>query len=48
MYCTNLNAPLGKVSHKMQFALNDLSGKWKLNIREIVSGRTASADITLK
>lgn len=47
-YCTNLNAPLGKVSHKMQFALNDLSGKWKLNIREIVSGRTASADITLK
>ena len=47
-YHANLNAPLGKASHKMQFALNDLSGKWKLNIREIVSGRTASAEITLK
>ncbi len=42
-YNANLNAPLGKARHKLQFALNDLPGEWKVRAREIVSGREAEA-----
>lgn len=46
-YNANLNAPLGKASHKLRFALNDLPGEWKICAREIVSGRTAETIIRI-
>ncbi len=44
-YNANLNAPLGKAVHKLQFALNDQPGDWKIRAREIVSGREAETTI---
>ena len=43
-YCANLLAPSGKATFRHTFALNDKSGEWTFEFREIVGGK----NITLK
>ena len=42
-YCANIVAPSGKTTFKHTFALNDKTGQWTFDFREIVGGKTVKA-----
>ncbi len=46
-YAVNLDAPRGRGSHRLSFALDDLPGEWQVEIRDVVTGATARTTITL-
>jgi len=47
-YGANLWAPEGRATSVIRFALNDPPGLWKIVCRDVVSGLSASAEITLQ
>jgi len=47
-YAANLFTENGKAEGVVRFALNDPKGRWRIRAREIVSGLTGEATVTLK
>lgn len=47
-YGANLAAPGGQSRHPLEFALNDVPGRWSVEVRDVVTGKTATQTIEVK
>jgi hypothetical protein len=47
-YSANVRAEGGRASHSIPFAVNDAVGKWEIRVKDVLSGRTAVAQVEVE